>query len=383
MEKSNFFVLKPVLSVLTAVLIFAGCEKQPANSVLASTDGVLKDESSVLSSGNSCSSEEAPPPENEYEPKMRECRDPSYYNDLYSADSLPDVTVFCAIFEEKLGQIDEYMPLTEEESSDLSALLRVSEWVDLPEDYELRGEFSGSTTIFVSENAGTLYIGDDYGGNLAMLKWGVGNTKIWLAPDGTAAAAEALCTTAEKRVAQLDVLEPRSRSAVALVWQIIDCMAVQGADGVEINLDLVPQFIVKSAEYNISEARAHFVSPRYIRMFGSLSADGYSVYPHEDVDRLAHEIFGKEDYWQDFIASGSAEYSAEYDDCLALPQSVPQSGFSCGEMQVTENSPRAIRLKFELFSPSGKNLGGYEMSFAPLYDGNQEFLRFEKFTKNS
>ena len=211
-----------------------------------------------------------------------------------------------------------------------------------------------------------LYIGDDYGGNLAMLKWGVGSTKIWLAPDGTAAAAEALCTTAEKRVAQLDV-----------------CMAVQSADGVEINLDLIPQFIVKSAEYNIPEARAHFVSPRYIRMFGSISADGYYVYPHEDVDRLAHEIFGKEDYWQDFIASGSAEYSAEYDDCLALPQSVPQSGFSCGEMQVTENSPRAIRLKFELFSPSGKNLGGYEMSFAPLYDGNQEFLRFEKFTKNS
>ena len=157
MKKSNFFVLKPVLSVFTAVLIFAGCEKQPANSVLVSTDGVLKDENSVLSSGNSCSSEEAPPPENEYEPKMRECRDPSYYNDLYSADSLPDVTFFCAIFEEKLGQIDEYMPLTEEESSDLPALLRVSEWVDLPEDYELRGEFSGSTTIFVSENAGTLY----------------------------------------------------------------------------------------------------------------------------------------------------------------------------------------------------------------------------------
>ena len=183
--KRKILSVLSVLIVLIAVLIFAGCEKQPANSMLTSTDGVLSSkigaqssENSVLNSKNPCSSAGAPPPDAEYEPKKRECRGPSYYNDLYSPDSLPDVTAFCAIYEEKLGQVDEYMPLTEEESASLPSLLRVSEWVDLPEDYELRGEFSGSTTIFVSENAGTLYVGDDYGGNLAMLKWGVGNTKI-------------------------------------------------------------------------------------------------------------------------------------------------------------------------------------------------------------
>lgn len=327
----------------------------------------------MLGGEQPCSTAEIPLPDDEYEPKKRECRDPSYYNDLYSEDSLPDVTVFCTIFKEKLGQVDEYMPLTEDESAKLSTMLHVSEWIYLPEDYELRGEFSGNTTIFASENAGTLYVADDYGDNLAMLKWGVGNTKIWLAPDGTAAAAE-------KRIAPLDALEPRSRSATALMWQIVDCMAVQRADGVEIDRSMIPEFIVKSAEYNIPEARAHFVSPRYADAFGSLSADGHSVYPHDEVDRLACEIFGVEDYLADFIANGSAEYFAEFDDCIALPQSVPQSGFFCGEFTVTENSPHAIRLEFKLFS-SGENLGTYETSFAPLYSGNQEFLRFEEFSK--